>query len=227
MKIVLTCEHAGNNIPEKYQHLFSKAKKVLNSHRGFDIGAYKIFNDLTKFSDHHIYTNISRLLIDTNRSIGSKYLFSDYTRVPDKKIREDICNSYYLPYRDNVNGFINTNIKRENIFHISVHSFTPILNNKKRNADIGILYNPKSKNEKILADKIKRMIKSFSPDLKIRYNYPYLGISDGFTTYLREIFSYNKYSGIELEVNQKLFKNKEVINKIILSVQEFMIQIKK
>ncbi len=41
--------------------------------------------------------------------------------------------------------------KGEKIIHISVHSFTPVLKNKIRNADIGILYNPKRSIEKNLA----------------------------------------------------------------------------
>ena len=41
------------------------------------------------------------------------------------------------------------------------------------------------------------------PELSVRFNYPYLGKADGFPTYLRKLFPDN-YSGIELEVNQKL-----------------------
>ena len=44
------------------------------------------------------------------------------------------------------------------------------------------------------------------PKFKVRFNSPYLGKADGFTTYLRKKFP-DKYSGIELEVNQKFSKN--------------------
>lgn len=36
-------------------------------------------------------------------------------------------------------------IKGEKIVHISVHTFTPVLKNKIRNTEIGILYDPKRK----------------------------------------------------------------------------------
>ncbi|MEO8932838.1 MAG: N-formylglutamate amidohydrolase, partial [Xanthomarina sp.] len=39
-----------------------------------------------------------------------------------------------------------------------------------------------------------------------RFNYPYLGKADGFTSYLRKQFPKN-YLGIEIEVNQKFSKN--------------------
>jgi len=227
MKLVLTCEHAGNKIPNKYQHLFNKVKKVLNSHRGYDFGAYKLFNKLSPQSDFSKYTQISRLLIDCNRSLGNKNLYSENTKFLPKELKDEIYQNYYFPYRTKVENFINTNIEKEKIIHLSVHTFIPVLNGKIRNADVGILYDPKSIKEKFLAKKIKCAIRSFSPNLKIRYNYPYLGISDGFTTYLRNKYSYIKYKGIELEVNQKLFKNKKTINKIILSMQKFMIEMKK
>ena len=52
-------------------------------------------------------------------------------------------------------------------------------------------------------------MKDQNPELKIRFNYPYLGKADGFTTYLRKIFPEN-YIGIELEVNQKFVNNNKM-----------------
>jgi hypothetical protein len=37
----------------------------------------------------------------------------------------------------------------------------------------------------------------------VRRNYPYVGYSDGLTTYLRTRFDDRQYSGIELEINQR------------------------
>ena len=39
--------------------------------------------------------------------------------------------------------------------------------------------------------------------LVIKFNEPYKGTDDGFTTYLRTKFSDDEYLGIEIEVNQK------------------------
>ncbi|HQO04445.1 MAG TPA: N-formylglutamate amidohydrolase, partial [Spirochaetota bacterium] len=37
--LLLTCEHGGNIIPEGFRPLFTGDRNVLNSHRGYDIGA--------------------------------------------------------------------------------------------------------------------------------------------------------------------------------------------
>jgi hypothetical protein len=41
------------------------------------------------------------------------------------------------------------------------------------------------------------------PEMRVRRNYPYLGKTDGLTTYLRRQFPAEQYLGIELEVNQR------------------------
>ena len=40
--------------------------------------------------------------------------------------------------------------------------------------------------------------------LRIRRNYPYLGKTDGFTSFLRKKYSAKFYAGIEIEINQAL-----------------------
>lgn len=46
--------------------------------------------------------------------------------------------------------------------------------------------------------------------LKLPHQFAYLGTADGFTTFLRKKFTKN-YAGLEIELNQKHFKNKEWI----------------
>ncbi|MGA7838217.1 MAG: hypothetical protein WB996_09635, partial [Ignavibacteriaceae bacterium] len=102
-----------------------------------------------------------------------------------------------------------------------IHTFTPIFNRKRRDTDIGILFNPKSRLEKEVSSNFKKLLKISFPQYKIRFNSPYLGISDGFTSHLREKFTYEKYAEIELEVNQKFFtsgNNHNIVNKIYQSV---------
>ena len=87
--------------------------------------------------------------------------------------------------------------------HISVHSFTPQLNHVLRNADIGLLYDPRREAEKQLCLALQFELGRDRPDLTIRRNYPYRGTDDGLTRYLRCRFAADQYLGIELEVNQK------------------------
>jgi len=203
MKLVLTCEHGGNDIPTKYLPLFADAQETLKSHRGFDLGALDLFHQLSKLAYFSQSSTISRLLIELNRSLGRPKLFSEFTKDLSQQVKLELFDSYYFPYRTEVEKKISELIaKGEEMLHLSVHSFTPVWKGESRNADIGLLYDPSKPGEKAFCENFKRQLLLQSPGLKIRYNYPYLGIADGFTTYLRERFPKN-YSGIELEVNQK------------------------
>jgi predicted N-formylglutamate amidohydrolase len=203
MKLVLTCEHGGNKIPTKYLPLFADAQEALNSHRGLDPGALDLFHHLSKLARFSQYNTISRLLIEINRSQGHPKLYSEFTTNLSGKAKIELIESIYFPYRYEVEKNISKLIaKGEEVLHFSVHSFTPVWKGESRNTDIGLLYDPSKGREKSFCKNFKQQLLLQSPSLKIRYNYPYLGIADGFTTYLRNEFP-KKYSGIELEVNQK------------------------
>ena len=203
MKLVLTCEHGGNDIPTKYLPLFADAQETLKSHRGFDLGALDLFHQLSKLAYFSQSSTISRLLIELNRSLGRPKLFSEFTKDLSQQVKLELFDSYYFPYRTEVEKKISELIaKGEEMLHLSVHSFTPVWKGESRNADIGLLYDPSKAGEKAFCKNFKQQLLLQSSGLKIRYNYPYLGTADGFTTYLRERFPKN-YSGIELEVNQK------------------------
>jgi predicted N-formylglutamate amidohydrolase len=230
-KIIITCEHASNKIPAKYNKLFRFDTPLLNSHQGYDIGAVQIAKKIKKYADYHIFASYSRLLIDLNRSLHHPQLFTDMNQLLSRDKKNNIINDYYLPYRCAVENELNTYKKKnKKIFHLSVHSFTPILKmNSPRNCDIGILYDPRIKAEKNIAYKWKQYLLKLDPTLKIRFNYPYLGTADGFVTYLRKRFK-NKYVGFELEVNQKYFiknnhQSKKIINDITHSFQSLLHEI--
>src|SRR5690606_18603701 len=108
--------------------------------------------------------------------------------------------SYYKPYRTKVENCIADLINRNNkVVHISFHSFTPELNGVIRKADIGLLFDPKSSFEKHFCINWKAEINRLNNLYKVRFNYPYLGIADGFTSYLRKKYGSQNYCGIELE----------------------------
>jgi predicted N-formylglutamate amidohydrolase len=87
------------------------------------------------------------------------------------------------------------------VIHLSIHSFTPLLNGHLRNCDIGLLYDSSKQAEKEFCKTFKTLMLQQRSDLNIRYNYPYLGKADGFTTYLRKRYPH-RYLGIEIEINQ-------------------------
>lgn len=209
MKLILTCEHGGNEIPEQFVDLFSKADEVLNSHRGYDLGALDLFKYFQKLSDFSIASTNSRLLIELNRSIGKPDLFSEFTQRLSNLEKEEIIKEFYLPYRNAVENHIAEIIGRgETVLHLSIHTFTPIFNGEVRNADLGLLFDPSIYIEKKICEHLKTELIATSPNLRVKFNYPYLGTADGFTTYLRTKYPDN-YTGIEIEVNQNyVSKNK-------------------
>lgn len=207
MKLILTCEHGGNNIPEGYKTYFKEMKDILNSHVGYDLGALDVFKSLKSLSDYSNYSKTSRLLIELNRSLHHPKLFSVFTKPLSKEEKSEIINSFYKPYRDAVESEIKRYIQNnQSVIHMSIHSFTPIFNGSERNCDIGLLFDSTKKEENQFCNQLKVLLKKSDSNLKLRYNYPYLGKADGFTTYLRKKFPKN-YLGIELEINQKFSKN--------------------
>ncbi|MBP9681488.1 MAG: N-formylglutamate amidohydrolase, partial [Bacteriovorax sp.] len=151
--LLFSCEHASNAIPKRYKRLFLKKINLLNTHRGFDNGSRQLGASLGLFfKSPVIYGQFSRLLIDLNRSAHHRNAFSEFTAFLTKNEKEDLIKNYHTPHWNKVQGALSELWKVNTlIIHIGVHSFTPILNNQKRNADIGILYDPSRKKERELA----------------------------------------------------------------------------
>lgn len=221
IKFVFTCEHGGNKIPLEFAEMFNSHKTLLNSHYGYDIGILPVFKNFVNHFEHpYFYSEFSRLLIELNRSLYHPKLFSDITRPSSKEIRSKLIEEYYIPYRTKVESAVSNQIKNNsNVIHLSFHSFTAELKGKIRNADIGLLYDPKSKNEKEFSINWKRAINKNNSALNVRFNYPYLGTADGFTSHLRKKFGLNYYCGIELEINQNLLRSvsqQNIISELLL-----------
>lgn len=203
--LVITCEHGGNRIPEAYRELFHGHQTLLNSHRGLDPGALIMANDLaTAFAAPLMTATVSRLLVDLNRSIGHPRLFFEVVRDAPTELRQRILTHYYLPYRVQTERLVRQAIEAHGrVIHLSSHSFTPELNGKLRNADIGLLYDPRRPGESELCERWKAALKACAPALRVRRNYPYAGKDDGLTTWFRRQLLPDNYVGIELEINQK------------------------
>ena len=227
--LLITCEHATNAIPARWAHLFASpaAQSALHSHRGWDPGAAELAADLLPpisvlrppTSDLRHRTSLpppsplapffgtaSRLLIDLNRSENNPQLWSEFTRdlPPDEK--QAIIRDIYAPFRRATREAIDDLLAsgRRPVLHLSLHSFTPVLDGDVREAEIGLLYDPARPLEVHWGNAWAAALTSCAPEWRIRHNYPYLGIDDGFVTQLRTQYSPAVYAGIELEVNQAL-----------------------
>jgi predicted N-formylglutamate amidohydrolase len=204
LRLLLTCEHGGNLIPPAYAPLFHGHEDVLETHRGYDIGALELFNTMKPIADVSFYSETSRLLVELNRSVNHGKLFSEFSSVLPQSEKDRLLKRHYQPYREQVEQMVQDFVSAgRRLLHVSVHSFTPVLEGEERKADIGLLYDPKRPYEQAYCKQWKAALNRADKDLLVRFNYPYLGISDGLPTYLRRKFKATEYVGIELEVNQR------------------------
>jgi len=205
VQLLITCEHGGNRVPARYRQAFAGAGPALASHRGHDPGALVLARELARRLHAPLYfATTSRLLIELNRSPDHPALFSRYSRRLPAAARQEIRRRYYEPYRRAVEEHVRSALRRGGrIVHVSSHSFTPRLKGRVREADVGLLFDPRRAGEVALGERWRQALQQLQPRLRVRRNYPYRGWADGLTTYLRTRFGERSYVGIELEVNQK------------------------
>lgn len=202
---LITCEHGGNRIPARCRELFTGQQPLLDSHRGYDAGALVMARTLGKaFEAPLVASTVSRLVVDLNRSIGHRRLFSDLMRTAPAALRAEILAQHYTPYRARVDGFVRQFVADgRRVIHVSSHSFTPVLDGRVRSADVGLLFDPRRPGELDLCARWKTAFATSAPGLRVRRNHPYAGRDDGLTSYLRRRFPPTAYVGIELELNQR------------------------
>lgn len=203
---VISCEHGGSAIPRRYRDLFRGQARLLATHRALDIGALGLARSLARLLHAPLfYSTTSRLLIDLNRSLHHRRVFSEFTRSLTLRDREQLISRYYLPYRNRIEEYITRRLSSgARVIHVSAHSFTPSLDGLVRTTDIGLLYDPARSFETRICRAWQERLTGTAPRLRVRRNYPYRGTADGFTSYLRTRFPDKRYAGIELEVNQGL-----------------------
>lgn len=183
----------------RWRNAFAQADDLLNSHRGWDIGAPDLMKALTPEADAVFCGDWSRLLIDLNRSETHPKCFSEISkRLPHQELIETIHRPFRRGVADAVGQFVD---QGRTVLHLSVHTFTPVLNGRIRNADYALLYDPARALEKDFAAQWGEELARIG---RFRRNYPYRGIADGHTTALRKAFPPDHYIGIELEVNQSI-----------------------
>ncbi len=209
---LVICDHSSNNIPLQYKNL-GISKKDLESHRAFDLGASDVASELSKLLNCSlVMANFSRLLIDPNRGKDDPTLIP---KISEGKIIKGNMNisisendiernkrilNYYLPYHRQINRFINKSLDNGKTPKLlSIHSFTPIWKGKKRETDIGILWDRDDRLSKIFLNSFK--------NIKLGNNEPYSGRLKNDTLY-----KHATSIGIPhvlIELRQDLLKKKE------------------
>lgn len=210
LKLIVTCEHATPAIPARYRNHFAGYRHLLSTHFGSDIGALNLAGLISRsLRSPLIRSEVSRLLVDLNRSVGHPALFSAAVRPLGDNEKTRILNRYYIPYRTRVEAAIQKFIRAGcPVLHLSVHSFTPVMNGKIRKTSIGLLFDSKRKREREFCERLRRGIRKADPGWPVHFNLPYRGVTDGLTSAMRKRWKETDYRGIELEVNQNFFSGK-------------------
>lgn len=202
--LVVTCEHGGNCIPAQWRELFEGDRALLDSHRGYDAGALTMAHELAAAFDAPLLTaDVSRLVVDLNRSVGHPRLHGEHIRALPRETRQRIVELHYLPWRARAEALVHAAVVRVGrVIHLSAHSFTPVLDGKVRRADVGLLYDPARPGELAFSRSWQAALRQRAPELVVRRNHPYSGSGDGLTRTLRRQWPPEVYVGIELELNQ-------------------------
>ncbi len=214
---VVTCEHGGNRVPDRFRPLFAGRWQLLRSHEGWDRGALRMAREMAAAlgGDHH-FSVVSRLLVDLNRSLGATDNFSSITAALVPELQQEILDTCYHPYRHAVERSIADAIERgERVLHLSCHSFAEELNGKRREAAVGILYDPVRVTEDGIAQRWFEALREALPEQEARFNYPYLGVDDGLVTALRGRYPDPLYAGIELEVRRDVITEARTRQKLV------------
>jgi len=209
--LILSCTHAVNTVPAELLHLFDRHKRILQSPRAVDVGCLELVKKLS----HHLgcaYTSsvVTHLLIDCNRDTHNPHCFSRFTRELSVDNKQMLIAQYYMPFRQATHKLIQDHIDAgEQVLHVSLRTFKPILHGLYRNAAIGLLYDPHRHAEKEVARLWRGLLLQQTPAFRVRMNYPYLGVKFNLQKSLRKHYVEADYLGLQLTVNQALLEKQD------------------
>lgn len=203
--VVVTCEHASRAVPAGLRGRL-RVGRELRSHRGFDPGARVLAGALAGRLDAPLVLGrVTRLVVDLNRSPHNPAVLSPATRTLGRAERAALLASWHGPHWDAVQAAIDEALATaEGVVHLAAHSFTPVLAGRRRDFDVGLLYDPARAVEAVLVSAWCAELARAAPWLRVRRNAPYRGAADGLTTALRRRLPAARYAGIEVEANQAL-----------------------
>ena len=211
-QLMLTCEHASCAIPAEYANL-GLDRTDIEDHIGWDIGAGQLTEVLAQRLDAPaVLAGISRLVIDCNRDLADDDLIvseSHGVRVPgnipvDRAERARRVRDFYEPYHAMIDSALAC---QPQSFLLSVHSFTPSLNDRDRRFDVGVLFDT-------FAGDAQRVGATIADaGLAVRYNEPYSGL-DGLIYSARTHGMQHGLRYLELEVNNRLLRTSEGVQHV-------------
>ena len=173
LPLLLLCEHASRAVPAATHLGVSNA--VLNSHRGWDIGAEDLAREIaTPLGAPLIIQRYSRLVIDANRPPGGVHaipVISDGADISGNRAlgeweRAARITEIFEPMNDAIDALFKQHPRRA---AFSIHSFTPTFEGQARPQQAGFL----SRHPRGVATALCERVAARDPDLILGVNEPY------------------------------------------------------
>jgi predicted N-formylglutamate amidohydrolase len=199
-------------VPAGYAALFRGRTALLRSHRGWDPGALDVARSLSRsLAAPLVSATTTRLLVDLNRSPHNRAIFSAHTRDLSNDARAALIEHVHEPHWERVRRALDDALAAAGppVVHVAVHSFTPRLDGRVRDFELGLLYDPARGIERRFALAWRSALRARAPSIRVRLNAPYRGNADGLTTAMRRErggCSDASYVGLELELNQRIVR---------------------
>ncbi len=181
-EIVIICDHASCLVPADLGDLGLDGTS-LRGHIGWDIGAADVARGLAERLDATaVLAGFSRLVIDPNRAPGHAHSIraeSDGVPVPGNRDigraeAERRARAWYHPYHQEIERQLRRVEGRAAPLLISVHSFTPVMNDVARPWHAALLHGDDARSVAPLLAAFKALY----PDLAVGDNEPYTGYPD-------------------------------------------------
>lgn len=213
--VLLVCEHASREIPPEFGDL-GLDTEAATSHVAWDPGALAVATRLAERLDAVlIYQSVSRLLYDCNRppeSPGAVPETSEIYAIPGNQglsgaDRDERIRRFYRPFEARLTETIAARRAAGRATHVvTVHSFTPVYFGKRREVELGVLFDA----DRRLADQLLAAISAApgAPALAVEENQPY-GPADGVTHTLIAHGLANNLANVMLEIRNDLIADEE------------------
>ena len=205
---VFCCEHATNHFGPTPASKTDRA--LLDTHWAVDLGAAKLTEQLIEDTDGlGIFATYSRLLLDPNRTLGSKSLIVESIEgkqlICNKNLdgaeREYRIECLHRGYHDGLNAAMTERLARGRVGLVSMHSFTPIWAGVARDVEIGVLFDTNGQMAEAMVEHL------ISEGFQCKANEPYSGRTGELMYAANRHGIFHQVPYIEFEVRQDLISN--------------------
>jgi len=190
---------------------------LLETHWGWDIGAWEVAKRLARWLGvAAIGGSVSRLVIDLNRPVVDRTLIrreagwvrlSWNARVSPAEVERRMI-AWHLPYHDAIDRAILRQVTRDvRPLLMAVHSFTPIYEGRRRDFDMGVLFDRSRGHAALFLRGLRR------EGFRVRANEPYSGLA-GMMYSIERHGTHHDLPCLEIEMNQELFRDRAAASRL-------------